>query len=48
MEKNVFLREYDFNTWYNTCAKSVYMDGRKPKKIPMFSYMGGSYRAKFI
>lgn len=34
MEKNVFLREEDFNAWYNICAKSVYMDGRKPEKYP--------------
>ena len=34
MYKNAFLREEDFNAWYNECAKSVYMDGRKPEKYP--------------
>lgn len=34
MEKQTFLKQDDFNKWFDACAKDHYMDGRKPKKYP--------------
>lgn len=34
MEKQTFLKQDDFNKWFDACAKDYYMDGRMPKKYP--------------
>jgi len=32
MEKSTFLKEYDFNKWFDACAKDHYMNRGMPKK----------------
>lgn len=34
MEKLIFLKQEDFNKWFDSCSRNNYMNGQKPEKFP--------------